>query len=237
MQELAQRIRLASPDAEAHAAARAKNIQVRLDDLERVRADRSEIQAAEAALSPEDIAKVRRHAKLVWMKWAAASLVALVVAVAIFGNDDEDGGERAAVTETVTVTAPTAATTLLLLLLLLRQAQPQLHRRRRRHLRPQSPKAPQANLPNSFRRYFDEFKNTDWGLSVNNISGSDSGWIDVMLAGSSKTPEVMDHAERVCQTINFWLAQTDKKWARMGYVELFDGTRLATCEIGSVSLE
>lgn len=88
VQKLAQKVRLAGPGAAAAAEKRAADIAAAAAALERVRADRAEIEAAESALSPDAIAKVRRRARLGWMKWVAAGVIALFIAAAVFGEDE-----------------------------------------------------------------------------------------------------------------------------------------------------
>lgn len=88
VQKLAQKIRLAGAGATAAAEKRAADTAAATAELERVRADRSEIEAAERALTPDAIVKVRRRARLGWLKWVAAALVTLFIAAAVFGEDE-----------------------------------------------------------------------------------------------------------------------------------------------------
>lgn len=89
----------------------------------------------------------------------------------------------------------------------------------------------------SFERYFEEFRNTSFGLNVNGVRENDGGWIDVLWAGDGIEDVDFDLVRRMCGTISGWLVSTDEKWANTGYVELIDGTRLAKCTVGNQDLE
>lgn len=88
----------------------------------------------------------------------------------------------------------------------------------------------------SFERYFEEFRDTSFGLNVNGVRENDGGWIDVLWAGESETDVDFDLVQRMCGTISGWLVSTDEKWANTGYIELHDGTRLAKCTVGNQDL-
>lgn len=89
----------------------------------------------------------------------------------------------------------------------------------------------------SFERYFEEFRDTSFGLNVNGVRENDGGWIDVLWAGDGVEGVDFDLVQRACGTISGWLVSTDEKWANTGYIELHDGTRLAKCTVGNQDLE
>lgn len=92
VQAFAQKIRLAGSGAVAAAAARARDTETAIRALQDVRADRTDVEAAERALPSDAIEKVRRRQRYAWVKWAGGGLVALVVVAVIAGGGSDDPG-------------------------------------------------------------------------------------------------------------------------------------------------
>ncbi|MBF6620636.1 MAG: hypothetical protein ITG02_10455 [Patulibacter sp.] len=141
---------------------------------------------------------------------ARAAFVGLAVAgLAIAGCGSDDAESQAA-----SSTAETSATTA------------------------KAAKTPQpGSAKRSFERYFEEFRDTSFGLNVNGVRENGGGWIDVLWAGDGIEDVDFDLVQRMCGTISGWLVSTDEKWANTGYIELHDGTRLAKCTVGNQDLE
>lgn len=108
---LAQKIRLAAPGGQEAAAQRRAAIERASSRLEQTRADRADVVAAEAALDPETVKKMRRRQKFGWVKWVAAGFAALLIIAAIFGGSDKPDTATTAGQVATAVTPPAAAAT------------------------------------------------------------------------------------------------------------------------------
>jgi hypothetical protein len=110
VREFAQRIRVAGPGAAAAASLRQRNTADAERTLVQTKADRTEVEAAERALSPEAIAKTRRRARWAWVKWAGAAAIVLVGVAAAFGGSSEAPSTQASAKTTSSAASATTAT-------------------------------------------------------------------------------------------------------------------------------
>ncbi len=90
VRQLAQKIRLSAASAAGAAARRANATADATEALREARADRTAIEAAEANLPQDRVAKVRRATRFAWVKWVVGGLVGLFVLGVIVGDPDTE---------------------------------------------------------------------------------------------------------------------------------------------------